>query len=120
MYFAGATLRPGFDMVADALGLAERIAQVDVVITGEGSMDAQTLLGKGPMGLALAAHGQGKKVIGMGGHVAEVVAECQWFDATFSLESFGLSEDECMFRADELLRKLSGNVAGLLRHWERR
>jgi hypothetical protein len=56
----------------------------------------------------------------MGGHVAEVVAECQWFDATFSLESFGLSEDECMFRADELLRKLSGNVAGLLRHWERR
>ena len=62
----------------------------------------------------------GKKVIGMGGHVAEVVADSECFDSTFSLESFGLSEDECMFRAEELLRELSGNVAGLLRHWESR
>jgi len=46
------------------------------------------------------------------------VEECQWFDATFSLESFGLGEDECMFRAEELVRKLGGEVAGLLRHWE--
>jgi hypothetical protein len=44
--------------------------------------------------------------------------ECQWFDATFSLESFGLGKDECMFRAEELVRKLGGEVAGLLRHWE--
>ncbi len=120
MRFAGARLRNGFNMVADALGLKQRIAEADLVITGEGSMDAQTLLGKGPMGIALMAHEQGKKVIGVGGHVEQVVAECQWFDSTFSLESFGLSEDECMFRAEELLRDLSGNIAGLLRHWGRR
>ncbi|MFP6897086.1 MAG: glycerate kinase [Roseibacillus sp.] len=120
MRFAGAQLRSGFSMVADALGLAAQIAEVDLVITGEGSLDAQTLLGKGPMGLALLAREHGKRVIGLGGHVEQVVAECQWFDATLSLESFGLSEDECMFRAEELLRDLAGDVAGLLRHWEDR
>ena len=52
------------------------------------------------------------------GRVDPIVEECQWFDATFSLESFGLGEDECMFRAEELVRKLGGEVAGLLRHWE--
>ena len=120
MRFAGARLRNGFNMVSDALGLATKVAESDIVITGEGSLDKQTLLGKGPMGVALLAREHGKKVIGMGGHVDQVVAESQWFDATFSLESFELSEDVCMFRAEELLRNLSGNVAGLLRHWERR
>ena len=52
------------------------------------------------------------------GRVAPILAESQWFDATLSLESFGLTEDECMFRAEELLRDLAGEVAGLLRHWE--
>jgi glycerate kinase len=118
MRFAGARLRNGFNMVADALGLAAQIAEADLVITGEGSLDAQTLLGKGPMGLALLAREHGKRVVGIGGRVAPILAESQWFDATLSLESFGLTEDECMFRAEELLRDLAGEVAGLLRHWE--
>ncbi len=118
MCFAGGRLRNGFNMVADALGLAMQIAGVDFVVTGEGSLDAQTLQGKAPMGLALLAREHGKKVIGVGGRVDPIVADCQWFDATLSLESFGLSEDECMFRAEELVRKLGGEVAGLLRHWE--
>ena len=118
MCFAGARLRNGFNMVSDSLGLAMRIAEAELVITGEGSMDARTLMGKGPMGIALMAKEQGKAVVGIGGKVEEVVDQCQWFDATLSMESFGLTEDECMFRADELLRKLSGNITGLLRDWE--
>ncbi|MCH2063701.1 MAG: glycerate kinase [Roseibacillus sp.] len=118
MCFAGGRLRNGFNMVADALGLPAQMAAADFVVTGEGSLDAQTLLGKAPMGLALLAREHGKKVIGVGGRVDPIVADCQWFDATLSLESFGLSEDECMFRAEELVRKLGGEVAGLLRHWE--
>lgn len=118
MCFAGARLRNGFNMAGDALGLAGRIAEVDLVITGEGSMDTRTLMGKGTMGVALMAKEQGKSVIGVGGKVAEVITNCQWFDATLSMESFGLTEDECMFRADELLKDLSGHIAGLLRQWE--
>ena len=116
--FAGARLRNGFNMVADALGLPMQVAAANFVITGEGSLDLQTLQGKAPLGLALLAREHDRKVIAIGGKVDSVIAECQWFDATLSLESFGLSEDECMFRAEELVRKLGGEVAGLLRHWE--
>lgn len=116
--FAGARLRNGFNMVADALGLPMQVAHADFVITGEGSLDLQTLQGKAPLGLALLAREHGRKIIAIGGRVDPVIAECQWFDATLSLESFGLSEDECMFRAEELVRKTGGEVAGLLRHWE--
>lgn len=118
MCFAGARLRSGFNMVSDALGLAMRVAEADLIITGEGTMDTRTLMGSGPMGIALMAKEQGKKVVGVGGKVEEVVAQCQWFDATLSMESFGLTEDECMFRGDELMRDLSGQIAGLLRDWE--
>lgn len=117
--FAGATLRPGFEMVADALELEGEVARADAIITGEGSLDAQTLQGKGPMGVALLAREQpGKTVIGIGGRVEPVVTRAESFDATFSLESFGLGVDECMVRAAELLRRLAGQVAGLLRQGE--
>jgi len=105
-------------MVADALGLPTQVAAADFVVTGEGSLDGQTLRGKAPMGLALLAREYGKRVVAVGGRVDPIVEECQWFDATFSLESFGLGEDACMFRAEVLVRKLGGEVAGLLRHWE--
>ena len=120
MHFANARLRNGFNMVAEALGLSMQVAAADVVVTGEGSLDAQTLLGKAPLGLALLAREHGKKIIGLGGRVEDILAESQWFDATLSLESFGLSEEECMFRAEELVRRIGGEVAGLLRHWEDR
>lgn len=117
MRFTNARLRNGFNMVAEALGLPAQIAAADIVITGEGSLDAQTLAGKGPMGVALLAREQGKKVIGVGGKVHPAIAGSQWFDATLSMESFGVDEAESMFRAEELLRELAAGVAGLLREW---
>lgn len=120
MRFADARLRSGFEMVAEAVGLEEHILAADVVITGEGSLDAQTLQGKGPMGVANLARDRGKRVIGVGGRVDEVVAQSNRFDASFSLESFELGQEESMERAGELLRTLAVNLAGLLRHWRRR
>lgn len=49
--FCGARLRPGVTVVMDAVGLAERIERADLVITGEGSLDAQSLHGKTPAGV---------------------------------------------------------------------
>ncbi|MGZ8630530.1 MAG: glycerate kinase [Actinomycetota bacterium] len=49
--FCGARLRPGVEVVMDAVGLAERIARSDLVITGEGSLDEQSLHGKTPAGV---------------------------------------------------------------------
>jgi glycerate kinase len=55
MAFARARLSPGFGLVADALGLEARMRGADLVITGEGRLDAQSLQGKGPGGVARMA-----------------------------------------------------------------
>jgi glycerate kinase len=53
--FLGAALRPGVEVVMEALGLDDRIAGVDLVVTGEGSFDRQSLHGKAPAGVLRAA-----------------------------------------------------------------
>ena len=111
MLFADARLRSGFEIVADALDLDALVAAADVVIAGEGSLDAQTLLGKGPMGVAKLARARGKRVFGVGGLVDSAAAASDAFDATFSLESFGRSKEESITRARELLRKLGQQLA---------
>lgn len=51
MAFCGAHLRPGVEVVMDAVNLSDRIARADLVITGEGSLDEQSLRGKVPAGV---------------------------------------------------------------------
>ncbi len=51
----GAELRPGIALTLDLLGFADRVAGADLVVTGEGSLDAQSLRGKAPVGVASAA-----------------------------------------------------------------
>ena len=70
MSFCGATIRPGFDVVADAVDLKSKISNVDLVITGEGSLDRQTLEGKTPAGVALLAHKLNKRVFAIAGRAA--------------------------------------------------
>lgn len=67
----GARLLPGFDEVADALRLRERIARADLVITGEGRFDAQTSAGKVVSGVARLARAAGRPVIVLAGSVAD-------------------------------------------------
>jgi len=64
-------LRPGVQIVADAVGLAERLRGADWVFTGEGSIDAQTLRGKTPLGVLDYARRAGVPVIMFGGRIAE-------------------------------------------------
>jgi glycerate kinase len=113
MRFAGARLVSGFDIVAGSLGLAERIAAADLVITGEGSLDFQTLGGKGPAGVAAMAKAAGVPVLAVAGRVEESAGAL--FDAALSLESFGLPLAESIARAPELLARLVGDHEGLLR-----
>src|SRR5262249_47493727 len=53
--FCKATIRPGLEVVAEAVGLERKMKDADVVITGEGSLDRQTLEGKTPAGVARLA-----------------------------------------------------------------
>lgn len=61
--FTNAVIRPGVDVVAEAVGLAELLAAADLVITGEGQADEQTLSGKAAMGVAALARSNATPVI---------------------------------------------------------
>ncbi|UNX55593.1 glycerate kinase [Georgenia sp. TF02-10] len=65
----GATRRPGVEVVVDAAGLARHVDGADLVLTGEGAVDAQTLRGKTPAGVAAVAGRAGVPVIAFAGRV---------------------------------------------------
>ncbi|MFF4398960.1 glycerate kinase [Streptomyces sp. NPDC001480] len=66
----GASFRPGIEVMLDVLGFAPALARAELVITGEGSLDEQTLHGKAPAGVAAAARAAGKEVVAVCGRLA--------------------------------------------------
>ncbi|MCP5556238.1 MAG: glycerate kinase [Verrucomicrobiaceae bacterium] len=72
MAFASGTLASGFQIIADLTDLRARVAAADIVITGEGRLDSQTLHGKGPHGVALLAKELGKPVVAIAGGLEDV------------------------------------------------
>lgn len=71
----GAELRPGFDLLADLYGFDERIAGADLIITGEGRLDAQTESGKVVSGVCARAAKQGVPVVALCGSVTVTAKE---------------------------------------------
>lgn len=67
--FTGATLESGFDLVAELVGLDAQLDGVDLVITGEGSLDDQSLTGKAPIALADRARDRGIPVVAVAGRI---------------------------------------------------
>ena len=67
--FAGAEIRSGFEVYAETAGLDELLRKADVVITGEGTMDRQTVMGKGIGELAILSMDHGCFCIGLAGHL---------------------------------------------------
>lgn len=68
--FFDATLRPGIDIVLEAIGLERHLHDADLVITGEGRFDGQTALGKAPAGVAKLARKHGVPVIALAGSIS--------------------------------------------------
>lgn len=66
----GAVFRPGIEVLLDVLGFAPALERADLVVTGEGSLDRQTLHGKAPAGVAAAARAAGKPVVAVCGRLA--------------------------------------------------
>ena len=69
--FCGATLQRGVESVARTVNLAERIAGADLVITGEGKLDAQSLRGKVPWGVGKAAKAAGVPTVAIAGQLGD-------------------------------------------------
>jgi glycerate kinase len=100
---ARATIEPGFDIVADAVRLADRIAVADVVITGEGRLDNQTAFGKTASGVARVARRHGKPIGVVAGTIREDFDAGALFDAVVAASPEGMAEDEAIARAPELV-----------------
>lgn len=105
-----ATIRPGLDVIAETVRLEERIARADLVITGEGRLDDQTLDGKGPARVAVLARKHGKPVIAIGGSATSAVLESELFDRVFTVMDIAASLEEAMSQAETLLEKLGAEV----------
>ncbi|MCL4103550.1 UNVERIFIED_CONTAM: hypothetical protein GTU68_059629 [Idotea baltica] len=101
--FCDAVLRPGFDLIADLIGLEQAVAGCDVVITGEGKLDTQTLNGKGPHGLAQMAHRAGKPIIAVVGDSDDSSEISDEFDLIIKIRDPELSIAESMEKGSELL-----------------
>ena len=74
-YLAG-ELIPGVELILHATGLEEKMKNADVVVTGEGRLDAQTVMGKAPVGVAALAKKYNAKVIAFAGSVAPEASVC--------------------------------------------
>jgi glycerate kinase len=90
-------------MVAEVCALRERFAAADLVITGEGSLDAQSLAGKGPVGIARMCRELGVPCVAVAGACSEELKANECFDDAIDLISLGLPLEETMRRAAELL-----------------
>jgi glycerate kinase len=110
-------LRPGIDIVMEVVGLEEHLRDADLVITGEGRIDSQTIHGKTPIGVAHMAKRYGRPVIGIAGCLsddAEVVHE-QGINAVFSVLSQVGSVEDAISNAAVNVRAASRNIAATLK-----
>ena len=115
--FCSAQLRQGIVIVTDALHLDEQVADADLVITGEGRIDSQTIHGKVPVGVARVAKRYNKPVIGIAGSLtADVgVVHDHGIDAVFSVIYTICSLEDALENASENVRMAARNIAAVLK-----
>ena len=113
--FCNAKIRPGFEMISETLHLGKRITAADLVITGEGRIDDQTLDGKGPAGVAALARSAGRLVIAFGGAITAVAEDSGVFDALIPIADRPLTVAEAMAEAAPLLERASRRTAQIIR-----
>lgn len=117
LVFLGGSLRPGSEIVADAVGLDAAMADADLVITGEGRIDGQTINGKTPVGVARVARRHGKPVIALGGSLGNGAAAVHehGIDAVFGSVSRPCTVEEALAAAAANVRDAARNIAATLR-----
>ncbi|MEM6847457.1 MAG: glycerate kinase [Pseudomonadota bacterium] len=110
------TARDGFTIMAERRNLADAIAAADWVVTGEGSMDQQSLSGKGPVALARMARDAGKPVVGFVGRRAvdfDVLRD-EGFAAVFPLSPEPQTLDAALASAPAALEQAAAHAFGLI------
>jgi len=114
MSFCGATIKSGFDVVAEFIGLREAIARADIVITGEGRLDAQSLEGKAPAGVVRMAREAGKRVFAIAGSATDTTAVRALFDHVLVLARPPITPEQSIARAAQLLQERARELARMM------
>jgi glycerate kinase len=114
--FLRGRLRPGIEIVTEAVRLDEALRGADLVVTGEGRIDGQTVNGKTPMGVARVAAVHGVPVIAIGGGLAPDAGavHAHGIDAVFAAVSRPCTVAEALADAAQNLRTAARNVAAAL------
>ncbi|HBL6729664.1 TPA: glycerate kinase [Serratia liquefaciens] len=112
-----ARLRPGIEIVIETLQLEEALRDADLVITGEGRLDSQSIHGKTPIGVARVAKRFGLPVIGIAGSLSKdyQVVHQLGIDAAFSVLDRVVSLEEALAEAADNLEVTARNVAAVWR-----
>ena len=115
--FLGAQFKAGVEVVGELVGLAEAVAGADLVITGEGRFDAQTLRGKTPFGVARVARQHAVPVIVIAGTLGEGYQALyeHGIDAAFALASGPMTLEQACAEAPRLLRERATDIARVWR-----
>ena len=112
--FCGAKMQSGFDLVAHTLQIEEHIAACDLVITGEGRLDTQTLEGKGPAGIAALARKHGKPVLALAGSITDDRIVGEIFTASLPIIDEPTTLADAMTRGAEFLERAATRAARLV------
>jgi glycerate kinase len=109
----GARMRPGIDVVLELTGFASRLAGADLVITGEGSLDGQSLAGKAPVGVARAAGRLGVPVVAVAGRNTLTADElaAAGIAAVYPLTDLEPDSERCHAEAAGLLGRVGQMIA---------
>ena len=116
MVFLNGCLRSGSEIVADAVGLRAAVEMADLVITGEGRLDGQTVQGKTPVGVARIAQQCGVPVIALSGSFGDGVAavHAHGIDAAFAIVNRCCGTAEAFSEAHANMHTTARNVAATL------
>jgi glycerate 2-kinase len=108
-----AEIRPGIELILDLIDFDAKVAGADLVVTGEGSLDEQSLAGKAPVGVARAAAKAGVPVIAVAGRLQLSQQRLQdaGISAAYPLSDLEPDPDRSIANASTLLRQLGTHIA---------
>jgi glycerate 2-kinase len=123
MAFLSAELKTGVEIVLEAVHFENHIKDADLVITGEGRIDAQTIYGKTPIGVAKAAKKYDIPVIALCGSYTEdsKVVHSHGIDALFTIVPGVVALPEAMNQAALYMQQTARNIAAMIKvrtEWE--
>ncbi|QWU15232.1 glycerate kinase [Paenibacillus sophorae] len=117
LIFTQAVLRKGIEIVVEYTRLKQKLADADIVFTGEGGIDFQTKFGKTPYGVARAAKESGKKVIAIAGYVGEGIDTlyAEGIDAVFGIVPGASGLEKLLAEGPQNVERTCENIARVLK-----